>query len=226
MRRIIVVLIAALTLGALSPAAAKKQQRQPRSYQDILKELHALEWERPERSGLEIDKWYTDADSIFAQIRDIENRISFYTLQPVASSTDTIIAPVDKDGNIRHRGETWSQVINGSLYATELSARVAALGTATALHAVQIGQDAIPGIGNKQRKKANTQIAKLVKIFPLIKELTSSQYNLFKRYNELNYIVTGNNDAVQAMEDIGVDFANLNTMPDDELEAYIQAQQG
>lgn len=204
----------------------KKKEKKQRTLAEVLADLQALEWDKPAKSGLEIDQWYDEADAFFNLVRGIEDNVPLYTLRAVTneSGTQTIVCPVDKYGTVRHRKESFEQVALGVLYGTNVALQGANLALGTAANAIQIGQDAIPFVGDANRKKANVQIAKATKAIPLLKEIVTTQNNMMKKYMEMNYNVTGNDADVEAMKELNVDFDNMITQSDEELEAYLQAE--
>lgn len=198
-----------------------KKKKKQRSVEEILADLQALPWDKPEKSGLAIDAWYDEADGFFEMVRGVDDKVALYTIRAVVSeSGDTVLAPVDKHGVIRHRNEAFDQVAQSVSYVAELLLKSTALAAGTVTHAIQIGQDAIPMVGNSARKKANTQIAKATKAIPLLKEIVGTQNNMMKKYKELNYKVSSNDADVEAMAELNIDFNDCLQMTDEELAAW------
>ena len=205
----------------------KKKDKKQRSVSEVLADLQALEWDKPAKSGLDVDKWYDEADEFFKLVKGIEENVPLYTICKVTSPDGTtIIAPVDKNGTIRHRNEAFEQVALGVLYGTNVTLQATNLGLGTAVHALQIGQDAIPLVGDASRKKANVQIAKATKAIPLLKEIVTTQNNMMNKYKELNFNLTSGDMDVTAMEELNIDPENTLTMTDEEMNAYLEAEAG
>lgn len=203
----------------------KKKGKKQRTVEEVLADLQALEWDKPAKSGLEIDQWYDEADEFFKLVRGIEDNVPLYSLRVVTneSGTKKIVAPVDKNGVVRHRKEAFEQVALGVLYGTNVVLQSTNLALGTVNNAVQIGIDATPLIGDSNRKKANVQIAKATKAIPLLKEIVTTQNNMMKKYMELNYDVSGSDADIEAMKELNVDFENMITQSDDDLEAWLAA---
>lgn len=204
----------------------KKKDKKHRTVEEVVADLQALEWNKPPKSGLEIDKWYDEADEFFKLVRGIEDNVPLYSLRVVTneSGTKKIVAPVDKNGVVRHRKESFEQVALGVLYGTNVALQATNLALGLVTYADQIGIDAIPVVGDGVRKKANMQIAKATKAIPLLKEIVTTQNNMMKKYMEMNYDVTGSDADVEGMKELNVDFDNMITQSDDELEAYLAAE--
>ncbi len=203
----------------------KRDKKKQRSVSEILTDLQALEWDKPASSGLDIDKWYDEADSFFALVKGIEDNVPLYTIAMVKSPDGTtIIAPVDKNGTIRHRGEAFEQVAKGVLYGTNVALAATNLALGTTTNAFQIGQDAIPFVGDASRKKANMQIVKATKAIPLLKEIVTTQNNMMNKYKEMNFNLTSGDMDVAAMEELNIDPENTLTMSDEEIAAYLEAE--
>lgn len=200
----------------------KKKDKKQRSLAEVLADLQALEWNKPAKSGLDVDKWYDEADEFFALVKGIEDNVPLFTICKVSSPDGTtIIAPVDKNGTIRHRNEAFEQVALGVLYGTNVALQATNLGLGTATYAVQIAQDAIPMVGDSARKKANVQIAKAVKAIPLLKEIVTTQNNMMNKYKEMNFNLSSGDIDVTAMAELNIDPENTLSMTDEDMNAFL-----
>lgn len=203
----------------------EKKDKKQRSVAEVLADLQALEWDKPAKSGLEIDKWYDDADDFFKLVRGIDDNVPLYSICKVTSPDGTtIIAPVDKNGVIRHRNEAFEQVALGVLYGTNVTLSGANLALGTAVHAIQIGQDAIPFVGNADRKKANVQIAKATKAIPLLKEIVTTQNNMMNKYKEMNFKLSSSDDEVTAMAELNIDPEKTLELSDEAMNEYLAGE--
>lgn len=203
----------------------KKKEKTPKTAEEIIALLQGLEWKKPAKSGLEVDKYYDEADEFFKMLKTVADSVTIYKpMKVVTPSGKTEIVPVDAAGNVRHKNEAFDQVMESVSYGISLTTRSTLLAAETLVHAVQIGQDAIPLLGNSERKAANVQIAKATKAFPLLKQLMDSQRSMAKRYfRPANVEVNDSVDEAIVSDD--VDFMETMEMTDEELDAYISAEQ-
>lgn len=202
----------------------KKDKKAPRKVEEVLADLQALEWDKPAKSGLEIDQWYDEADEFFKLVRGIEDNVPLYSLKAISVGDSILVLPVDKTGTVRHRKESFEQVALGVLYGTNLALQATNLALGTVNNSVQIGLDAVPLVGDAKRKKANVQIAKATKAIPLLKEIVTTQNNMMKKYMEMNYNVTGDDAAVEAMKELNVDFDDMETWTEEDYQAYLAGE--
>lgn len=208
----------------------KKKDKEVKTPEEVLALIKAIEWKKPEKSGLEIDTYYNDADEFFKLIKDVDNSVSLFKVcKAVSPNGQSIIAPVDiRTGQIRHKNEAFAQVAEASLFATNLALMSTTLAAGAVTHAIQIGQDAIPFVGDPARKAANVNIAKAVKIFPLLKNLIDTQNGMMKRYFKQNENVETTDSVSEALAVGEIDFNELSEYPmsDEDLEKYIKDEEG
>ena len=110
-------------------------------------------------------------------------------------------------------------------YGSTVALQSATLATMTIGYADQIAKDAIPFVGDPDRKKANVQIAKSVKAFKLLKNLIDSQRNMMDRYFKANANVEITDSVSEAIAVGDVDFMDVMEMSDEELAAYMEAEE-
>lgn len=207
----------------------KKKEKEVKTPEEVLEMLKGIKWTKPAKSGLDVDSYYNDADEFFSLIKTVDEKVSLFKVCKVVDPNGNyIIAPVDiKSGAIRHKNEAFAQVTEASLFATDLTLMTTTLAAGAVAHSVQIAQDAIPFVGNAERKAANVQIAKAVKVFPMLKDLIDSQRNMLNRYFKQNANVETTDSVTDALAMGEIDFNDLETMEmsEEELEQYI-AEEG
>lgn len=207
----------------------KKKEKEVKSPEEILAAIKALEWKKPATSGLEVDAYYKEADEFFAAVKSIDEKVSLFKVCKVELPDTVLIVPVDiRTGQVRRKNEAFAQVAESALFATDLTLMTTSLAAGAVAHAIQIGQDAIPFVGNAERKAANVQIAKAVKVFPMLKSLIDSQNGMLKRYFKQNANVETTDSVSDAMAVGAVDFSELESLGRDltpeELEAQIAVE--
>lgn len=211
----------------------EKKKKEVKSPEEILKRIKDLEWKKPPIYGKnevsqpnEVNKYYDDADKFFNLLKNVDQRVTLYKVCKIVSpSGESVIAPVEiSTGAIRHTNEAIAQVMESIGYGTELGLQSTLLGTEAALNSVQIAADAVPFIGDPNRKAANGQITKALKAFPLLKELINSQLKMMNRYFKNNANVETTDSVTDAIATGDVDFMEVLNMSDEELEEYIAAE--
>ena len=201
----------------------ERKDRRRLNPQEIIGDIKAIEWVRPARTGEKIDEMYDDADKFFKMVKSVEDSVPIYTIRLVVSeSGDSILAPVDNRGKIKHRKESWEQVGKSVMYGTDVSLQ----GTLLATDMITFGPEilAISLLGPSDQKAANKQISKGVKAFKLLKELIDSQNNMMKKYMEINYNLSSGNVDVETMNDLNINFDDAMVMSDEELEAWLEQE--
>lgn len=201
----------------------ERKDRRRLNPQEIIGDIKAIEWVRPARTGEKIDEMYDDADKFFKMVKSVEDSVPIYTIRLVVSeSGDSILAPVDNRGKIKHRKESWEQVGKSVMYGTDVSLQ----GTLLATDMITFGPEilAISLLGPSDQKVANKQISKGVKAFKLLKELIDSQNNMMKKYMEINYNLSSGNVDVETMNDLNINFDDAMVMSDEELEAWLEQE--
>lgn len=201
-----------------------KKNKEPKTADEIIALLQAIEWKKPAPSGLDVDRYYDKADEFFTLLRTVSDSVTIYRPVKVTTPSGRVeVLPVDNTGKFRKKGEAFDQALETAGYMVSLTTQSAVLAAETLAHSVQIAQDAIPFVGNKDRKAANVQIAKATKAFPLLKQLMNSQRNMAQRYfRPKNVEITDSVDEVITTEEI--DFMETQDMTDEELNAYIEAE--
>lgn len=205
----------------------KKKDKEAKSPEEIMAMIMALEWKKPAKSGLDVDKYYDEADQFFKLIKSVDQRVPLFKVYKITSpSGESTIAPVDiKTGEVRHKNEATNQVLESVSFGADLALQSTSLAAGALTYSVQIAQDAIPFVGNAERKTANVQIAKAVKTFPLLKQLIDSQRNMMDRYFKQNANIEANDSVSEAITTGDIDFLDTIDMSDEELAAYMEAEE-
>ena len=88
-----------------------KKEKTPKTAEEIIALLQGLEWKKPAKSGLEVDKYYDEADEFFKMLKTVADSVTIYKpMKVVTPSGKTEIVPVDAAGNVRHKNEAFNQV--------------------------------------------------------------------------------------------------------------------
>ena len=205
----------------------KKKDKEVKSPEEILAMIKALEWTKPPLTGTKIDEYYTTADEFFKNLKQVDEDVHIFKVCKITSpSGESTIAPVEiRTGEVRHKSEAVHQVTQSVTYGSTVALQSATLATMTIGYADQIAKDAIPFVGDPDRKKANVQIAKSVKAFKLLKNLIDSQRNMMDRYFKANANVETTDSVSEAIAVGDVDFMDVMEMSDEELAAYMEAEE-
>lgn len=199
----------------------EKKKKEQKSVQEVITELKNIEWVKPARSGdADYDKMFDSADQFITKIKNVDKEITLYSIGIVVSeSGDSILAPIDAQGNIRAKKEANAQTLAAVSYATDMAFNSTDLALMVANCAFQIGQDAIPLVGNAERKKANVQIAKATKGFKLLNDLIGTQRKIMEKYMATNSDLKSGDVDVEALQEMNVDVENVINLSDDEFNA-------
>lgn len=205
----------------------KKKDKEVKSPEEILAMIKALEWTKPPLTGTKIDEYYSTADEFFKNLKQVDEDVHIFKVCKITSpSGESTIAPVElRTGAVRHKSEAVNQVTQSVTYGSTVALQSATLATMTIGYADQIAKDAIPFVGDPDRKKANVQIAKSVKAFKLLKNLIDSQRNMMDRYFKANANVETTDSVSEAIAVGDVDFMDVMEMSDEELAAYMEAEE-
>ena len=165
--------------------------------------------------------------SFFFNLKQVDEDVHNFKVCKITSpSGESTIAPVElRTGTVRHKFEAGDQVMQSVSYGSTVALQSAALATMTIGYADQITKDAIPFVGDPERKKANVQIAKSVKAFKLLKNLIDSQRNMMDRYFKANANVETTDSVSEAIAVGDVNFMDVMEMSDEELAAYMEAEE-
>ena len=198
-----------------------KKKKEQKSVHEVITELKNIEWEKPAPSGdATYDQMFESADQFITKIKNVDNEVTLYTIGIVVSeSGDSILAPIDAQGNIRAKKEANAQTLAAVNYAADMTLNSADLALMVANCAIQIGQDAIPFVGNAERKKANVQIAKATKGFKLLTDLIGTQRKIMDKYMATNSDLKSGDIDVEALQEMNVDVENVINLSDDEFNA-------
>ena len=199
----------------------EKKKKEQKNVQEVITELKNIEWVKPAPSGdADYDKMFDSADQFITKIKNVDNEITLYSIGIVVSeSGDSILAPIDSQGNIRAKKEANAQTLAAVSYAADMTLNSADLALMVANCAIQIGQDAIPFVGNADRKKANVQIAKATKGFKLLTDLIGTQRKIMEKYMATNSDLKSGDVDVEALQEMNVDVENVINLSDDEFNA-------
>lgn len=199
----------------------EKKKKEQKSVQEVITELKNIEWEKPAPSGdANYDKMFDSADQFINKIKNVDNEVTLYSIGIVVSASgDSILAPIDTQGNIRAKKEANAQTLAAVEYAAEMTLNSADLALMVASCAFQIGQDAIPFVGNADRKKANVQIAKATKGFKLLSDLIGTQRKIMEKYMATNSDLKSGDVDVEALQEMNVDIENVINLSDDDFNA-------
>lgn len=205
----------------------KSKDKEVKSPEEILEMIKAFEWTKPPQMGTNVDEYYATADEFFKNLKQVDEEVCLFKVCRITSpSGESIIAPVDiRTGAVKHKNEAVSQVMQAIAYGSSLGLKSASLATMAIGCADQIAKDAIPFVGDPVRKKANMEIAKSVKSFKLLKELIDSQRNMMDRYFKANANVETSDSVSEAIAVGDVDFMEVMEMSDEELAAYMEAEE-
>lgn len=205
----------------------KKKDKEVKSPEEILAMIKTLEWTKPPLTGTKIDEYYSTADEFFKNLKQVDEDVHIFKVCKITSpSGESTIAPVElRTGAVRHKSEAANQVMQSVSYGSTVALQSATLATMTIGYADQIAKDAIPFVGDPDRKKANVQIAKSVKAFKLLKNLIDSQRNMMDRYFKANANVETTDSVSEAIAVGDVDFMDVMEMSDEELAAYMEAEE-
>ena len=199
----------------------EKKKKDQKSVQEVIIELKNIEWTKPAPSGdSNYDKMFDSADQFITKIKNVDNDITLYSIGIVVSeSGDSILAPIDTQGNIKTKKEANAQTLAAVQYAADMTLNSADLALMVANCAIQIGQDAIPLVGNADRKKANVQIAKATKGFKLLTDLIGTQRKIMEKYMATNSDLKSGDVDVEVLQEMNVDVENVINLSDDEFNA-------
>lgn len=199
----------------------KKKKKEQKNVQEVIAELKNIEWKKPAPSGdSSYDKMFESADQFITKIKSIDDEVTLYSIGIVVSeSGDSILAPIDAKGTIRAKKEANAQTLAAVNYAADMTLKSADLALMVAGCAIQIGQDAIPLVGNAERKKANVQIAKATKGFKLLTDLIGTQRKIMEKYMATNSDLKSGDVDVEALQEMNVDVENVINLSDDEFNA-------
>lgn len=199
----------------------KKKKKDQKNVQDVITELKNIEWSKPAPSGdSSYDKMFDSADQFITKIKNVDNEVTLYSIGIVVSeSGDSILAPIDANGNIKAKKEANAQTLAAVNYAADMTLKSADLAIMVTGCAFQIGQDAIPLVGNSDRKKANVQIAKATKGFKLLADLIGTQRKIMEKYMATNSDLKSGDVDVEALQEMNVDVENVINLSDDEFNA-------
>lgn len=204
----------------------KKKDKKAKTADEVIMELQELasEWKKPARTGDPIDQYYDDADHFFTLLKNVADSVTIYRPVKVQTPSGKVeIMPVDPEGNVRHKNESFSQVMESASYVMSIVGTSTLLITGTAANAVQIGLDAVPFVGDPTRKKANVSIAKGTKAFPMLVDLMKSQRSMAKRYFKPQNVELGDDaDDTAAVED--TEFMETMEMSDEDLAKLMEAE--
>lgn len=205
----------------------KKKEKEIKSPEEIIAMIKDFEWTKPPLTGTKIDEYYSTADEFFKNLKQVDEEIRLFKVCKITSpSGESTIAPVDlRTGAVRHKNEAASQVMQAVSFGATLGLQSSALALMTVGCVDQIAKDAIPLVGDPVRKKANVQIAKSVKAFKLLKSLIDSQRNMMDRYFKANANVETTDSVSEAIAVGDVDFMDVMEMSDEELAAYMEAEE-
>lgn len=199
----------------------EKKKKEQKSVQEVIAELKNIEWTKPAPSGdPTYDKMFESADQFITKLKNVDNEITLYSIGIVASASgDSILAAIDSQGNIKSKKEATAQTLAAVGYAADMTLNSTDLALMVANCAIQIGQDAIPFVGNADRKKANVQIAKATKGFKLLTELIGTQRKIMDKYVATNSDLKSGDVDVEALQEMNVDVENVINLSDDEFNA-------
>ena len=199
----------------------EKKKKEQKSVQEVIAELKSIEWVKPAPSGdATYDKMFDSADQFITKMKNVDNEITLYSIGIVVSeSGDSILAPIDTQGNIKTKKEANAQTLAAVGFAADMTLNSTDLALMVANCAIQIGQDAIPFVGNADRKKANVQIAKATKGFKLLTDLIGTQRKIMEKYMATNSDLKSGDVDVEALQEMNVDVENVINLSDDEFNA-------
>ena len=55
-----------------------KKEKTPKTAEEIIALLQGLEWKKPAKSGLEVDKYYDEADEFFKMLKTVADSVTIY----------------------------------------------------------------------------------------------------------------------------------------------------
>lgn len=225
-------------------AIAKKEKKNEKeekplarmTMQELVDALSAIEYHKPSPTGTELDKMYEEAQDFHNLVSDIKSNVPIFELKKVINRAtgDTILAPIDNNGNLRTSWEGVMQTSDALLYVTKLTTSGALLATYLVTYSAQIGVDALaqktpnflggPDPESTERFKANKQIAKFKDAPHLIQMALKNQARLMTNYRRVSEAQTEGDGAVKTLP--GEDFSDdqIISMSDEEIAVWLEKE--
>ena len=186
----------ALVLASAFSSMAKKSENKS-SETTLAAMLDELDYTSPKRSGIEsLDKMYDSSDQLYASLVVLRDSLPVYSLRSIVNDGDTTaILVVDQNGKPYNSFSAASQIVNGTLMITTVTANGASLAlqyASVAASVPSIVKDhiknplAIPGIV-KTATNHSKKVGKIAKnILPAFKDLYERRGNPIKQLAEVS----------------------------------------
>lgn len=206
----------------------EKKKKERRNPQEIIDDLKSIEWEKPAPSGdAAYDDMFKTADEFITMLRNVDDYVTIYSIRIITNESGVSrLGAYDNNGNFRSKKEANAQTLAAVEYGTSVGLTSATLAVQVAANAINIGQDAIPFVGDPKRKKANMQIAKATKGFKLLQELIGTQRKIMEKYLETNSDLSSGDVDVEALAEMNVDVNDIINVSDDEFNALWEQENG